>query len=154
MKLYLSRHGQSSAPEPGASPILTDQGKADLALVGRELVTRKLGIEQIWHSPKSRTRQTAEIYAAILGIKSLNLIEKKNLSPDADIDLLHHEINESYVQSLLVVSHEPVLYDLSSFLGVNSEDLSAIVFPPAGVAAFEKGRDWKWLWLLEPSLLR
>jgi len=154
MKLYLARHGQAAPSEPGASPSLTDRGKADLALVGMELVKRKLNIEQIWHSPKTRTKQTAEIYAEILGIKSLNLIEKKNLSPDGDIDLLHHEINESYVQSLLVVSHEPLLYDLSSYLGVNAEDLSALVFPPSGVSAFEKGRDWKWLWLLEPSVLR
>jgi phosphohistidine phosphatase len=154
MKLYLARHGQAASPEPGASAVLTDQGKNDLALVGRELAARNLNIEQIWHSPKTRTRQTAEIYAEILGIKSLNLIEKKVLSTDGDIDLLHPEINESYVQNLLVVSHEPLLYDLSSYLGVNSEDLSALVFPPSGVVAFEKGRDWKWLWLLEPSILK
>ncbi len=154
MKLYLARHAQAASPEPGAAASLTDQGKADLALVGRELAYRKLGIEQIWHSPKTRTRQTAEIYAAILGINSLNLIEKKELMIDGDIDLLHHEIMDNPVQNLLLVSHEPVLYDLSSFLGVNSEDLSSLVFPPSGVAAFERSQDWKWLWLLEPSVLR
>ncbi|HXL72030.1 MAG TPA: histidine phosphatase family protein [bacterium] len=154
MKLYLARHGQAASSEPGVPASLTDQGKRDLALMGRELAVRNLNIEQIWYSPKTRTRQTAEIYAEILGVKSLNMIEKKVLSPDGDIDLLHHEINESYVQNLLVVSHEPVLHDLSSFLGVNSEDLSSIVFPPSGVSAFEKGRDWTWLWLLEPSVLK
>src|ERR1700677_4092755 len=98
MKLYLARHGQAASPEPGASASLTDQGKTDLTLVGRELAHRKLGIEQIWHSPKTRTRQTAEIYAAILGVKSLNLIEKKELTIDGDIDLLHHEIMDTPVQ--------------------------------------------------------
>jgi phosphohistidine phosphatase len=154
MHLYLARHGQAASSEPGAPASLTAQGKTDLVLVGRELARRNLNIQQIWHSPKTRTRQTAEIYAEILGVKSLNLIEKKELSIDGDIDLLHHEINESEVQNLLIVGHEPFLYDLSSFLGVNSEDLSSIVFPPSGVSAFEKGRDWKWLWLLEPSVLK
>jgi phosphohistidine phosphatase len=150
----LARHGQAASPEPGSPASLTERGKADISLVGQELAKRNLGIDQIWYSPKTRTRQTAEIYAAILGIKPLNCIEKKELIIDGNIDLLHHEIMDTPVQNLLLVSHEPVLYDLSSFLGVNSEDLSSLVFPPSGVTAFEKGQDWKWQWLLEPSVLR
>lgn len=154
MKLYLARHGQADSPEPDAPTSLTTQGKTDVERVGLELARRNLNIQQIWYSPKTRTRQTAEIYAENLGIKPLNLIEKNTLLIDAAIDLLYHNILELKINNLLLVSHEPLLNELSSFLVGDMADLSTIFFPTSGVAAFEQGLHWKWLWLLEPSLLK
>jgi phosphohistidine phosphatase len=154
MKLYLARHGQAASPEPGAPAVLTARGKTDVERVGLELVRLSLNIQQIWYSPKTRTRQTAEIYAENLGIKPLNLIEKNTLLIDAAIDLLYHDILESKIKNLLLVSHEPLLNELSSFLVGDMADLSTIFFPTSGVAAFEQGSHWKWLWLLEPSVLK
>jgi phosphohistidine phosphatase len=154
MKLYLARHGQAASPEPGASASLTAHGKTDVERVGLDLARRSLNIQQIWYSPKTRTRQTAEIYAEILGIKPLNLMEKNTLLIDADIDLLYHDILESKINHLLLVSHEPLLNELSSFLVEDMADLSSIFFPTSGVAAFEQGLRWKWLWLLESASLK
>jgi len=59
MRLYLARHGHAEPPEPGASARLTAQGKDDVTLVGKALVQKNLHIQEIWYSPKTRTRQTA-----------------------------------------------------------------------------------------------
>ncbi|SRR5665213_87237 len=154
MKLYLARHGHAASPEPGAPASLTAQGKTDVGRVGLELARRSLNVQQIWYSPETRTRQTAEIYAEILSIKSGNLMEKNTLLIDAAIDLLYHDILESKINHLLLVSHEPLLNELSSFLVEDMADLSQIFFPTSGVAAFEQGPRWKWLWLLEPAALK
>jgi|SRR5665213_713777 len=154
MKLYLARHGQAASPEPGSPTSLTTKGKTDVERVGQELSRRSLNLQQIWYSPKTRTRQTAEIYAGILGIKPLNLMEKDTLLIDGTIDLLYHDILESKINNLLLVSHEPLLNELSSFLVEDVSDLSPILFPTSGVAAFEQAPRWKWLWLLEPSALK
>jgi len=133
---------------------LTEQGRWDVARVGQELVLRDLNIEQIWHSPKARTKQTAEIYASILKLDASNLIENKELSMDGDITQLYHELLESKIKNLMLVSHEPQLEELSSFLVTGSDHLPQILFPTSGVAAFEQGPHWRYLWLLKPSALK
>lgn len=154
MKLYLARHGQAASPKPDAPSSLTAQGKTDVERVGQELASRSLNIQQIWYSPKTRTRQTAEIYAEILGIKPSNLMEKNTLLIDGAIDFLYHDILESKIKNLLLISHEPLLNELSSFLVEDMGDLSPILFPTSGVAAFEQAPRWKWLWRLEPAALK
>jgi phosphohistidine phosphatase SixA len=118
------------------------------------LAKRQLNIQQIWHSPKTRTKQTAEIYASYLKINTSNLIENKALSMEGDIDLLYHELLESKINNLMVVSHEPQLEELSSFLITGSDHLPHVLFPTSGVAAFEQGPHWRYLWLLSPSTLK
>jgi phosphohistidine phosphatase len=154
MNLYLARHGQAASSEPGKSMNLTEQGKADVIRVGQALADRQLNIQQIWHSPKARTKQTAEIYASFLKLDNSNLIENKALSMDGDIDLFYHELLESKIKNLLIVSHEPQLEELSSFLITGSDHLPRILFPTAGVAAFEQDPNWRYLWLLTPSTLK
>jgi phosphohistidine phosphatase len=154
MKLYLARHGQATSPRSDAPASLTAQGKTNVERVGLELARRSLTIQQIWYSPKTRTRQTAEIYAGILGIKPANLMEKNTLLIDAAVDLLYHDILESKINHLLLVSHEPLLNELSSFLVEDEADSSSIYFPTSGVAAFEQDPRWKWLWHLEPAALK
>jgi phosphohistidine phosphatase SixA len=154
MRLYLARHGQAASPEPGASAGLTAQGRTDVTLVAQELAGRKLNIQQIWYSPKTRTQQTAGIYAEILKVDPSHLMKKETLLIDGDINLLYEDILESQKTNLLLVSHEPLLNELASLLAGDRNDLSSVFFPTSGVAAFEKSLHWKRLWLLEPSALR
>jgi len=133
--------------------VLTEQGKADVLRIGQELAKRQLNIQQIWHSPKARAKQTAEIYASLLKINASNFIENKALSMEGDIDHLYHEILESKIKNLMVVSHEPQLEELASLLITGSDHIPQVFFPTSGVAAFEQGPNWRYLWLLEPSVL-
>ncbi len=139
--------------EAGKSMHLTQEGREEVLRVAKELLRRKLNIQQIWYSPKTRAVQTAEIYAKALGITPGNLIENKYLSIDADIDVVYPEILESGIENLMIVSHEPNLEELSSLLVSGSDHLPQFIFPTAGVAAFEQGPNWRWAWLLEPSKL-
>jgi phosphohistidine phosphatase len=153
MNLFLARHGQAATLEAGKSMHLTAEGREEVAKVAQELLRRKLNLQQIWYSPKTRAAQTAEIYARVLGIPPANLIENKALSIDADMDLVYPEILACGLENLMVVSHEPNLEELSSLLVSGSDHLPQFIFPTAGVAAFEQGPNWRWAWLLEPSSL-
>jgi phosphohistidine phosphatase len=133
---------------------LTEQGRSDVARVVQELAKRQLNIQQIWYSPKARAKQTAEIYASLLKIGSSNFIENKALSMDGDVDQLYHEILESKIKNLMVVSHEPLLEELSSLLVTGSDHIPHVFFPTSGVAGFEQGQNWRHLWLLDPSALK
>lgn len=154
MNLFLARHGQAATLEAGKSMHLTQEGREEVLKVARELLRRKLNIQQIWYSPKARAQQTAEIYAKVLGISPENFIENKTLSIDGDVDSLFPEILACGLENLMVVSHEPNLEELSSLLVSGSDHMPHFIFPTAGVAAFEQGPNWRWAWLLEPASLK
>lgn len=154
MKLYLARHGQAARSAPETPSSLTALGKTQTELIARALVKRNLGIEQIWHSPKTRASQTAEIYQSALKINPAHFISKETLSIDGDVDLLYQEILDTKVKNLLLVSHQPLLEELSSLLVAGSDHLPSIAFPTSGIAAFKYDTQWKWLWSLKPSELK
>lgn len=154
MKLYLARHGQAARSASEAPSSLTAQGKTQTQLVAQELRKRNLGIQQIWHSPKTRASQTAEIYQSTLKINPAHFISKETLSIDGDIDALYQEILNTKVKNLLLVSHQPLLEELSSLLVAGSDHLPHIAFPTSGIVAFKYDARWKWLWSLKPSELK
>ena len=88
--LYLIRHAQSEANvsphilhvKPNARINLTDLGKIQASETGQFLKTKIKDLANIkmWHSPFDRTRQTASIICASLGIESienLHIVERQ-----------------------------------------------------------------------------
>ena len=153
MLLYLMRHGEASHSSPDKPSSLTARGQSDVARLAEHLVQKKkLRIDAIWHSPKTRAIQTAEIVWKALENTGLVLEEKKDLSPDGDSEQIHHEILKRKSGNLLIVSHLPFLPDLSGLLlGGGTQSLT---FPTAGIAAFERQGIFNLLWTLDPSTLK
>ena len=153
MLLYLLRHGEASHPSPDKPSSLTPKGQSDVAHLAEHLTQKKkLKIDQIWHSPKTRAIQTAEIIWKALENTSLPLVQKEDLSPDGDAEQVHRDILSLKGGNLLIVSHLPFLPDLAGLL--LEDERQTIAFPTAGMAALERGKVFKLLWTIDPSTIK
>jgi phosphohistidine phosphatase len=154
MNLYLLRHGKAARPDADHPRSLTARGKAEVALIAGHFKKQHLQINHLWHSPKTRAIQTAEIFLKITGDSGVKVEEKKGLKPEGDAREIFEEINLHRKGSLMVVTHLPIIEDIARLLTADSTR-AEIAFPTAGLAAFEKtGENWKWLWSLDPSKLK
>jgi phosphohistidine phosphatase len=154
MNLYLLRHGKAARLDPNQPRSLTTRGKAEVTLVAEHFKKQLLQINNLWHSPKTRAIQTAEIFLEINGKSDTKVEEKKELRPEGAAREIFEEINLHQSGSLIVVTHLPFVEELASILAADTPH-AKIAFPTAGVAAFErKGKNWKWLWSLDPSTLK
>ena len=114
MKLYLMRHGQANSPnidpEQGLSPV----GRAEIAQLAERLVERHIDIVKIFHSEKTRARQTAEIMASHLAPDVAPEL-RTGLKPNDDPAPMLAEIARWQADTLLV-SHLPFVPSLLSLL--------------------------------------
>lgn len=155
MMIYLSRHGEASPSGPDKPSSLTPKGRSEIARMAEYLIQKKnLKVSSIWHSPKTRAIQTAEIYWKLSGNTAIPMEEKINLSPDGDASQICREIIGRKDGNLLLVSHLPFLPDLAWLLLNESPGTSTLAFPTAGIAAFEFDKTFKLLWTLKPGTIQ
>ncbi len=125
-----------------------------MALVAEFFKKHHYSIDTLWHSPKTRAAQTAEIFLNIAGGIGVKKEEKAELKPEGDVNKILSELNGLSGGALLLVTHLPFVEELASQLAADSPH-AKISFPTAGMAAFERrGKNWKWLWSLDPSTLK
>jgi phosphohistidine phosphatase SixA len=121
--------------------------------VAEYLIQQKIPrLDAIWHSPKTRAIQTAEMIWKALENPALPLEKRNDLTPDGDADQIHQDILGHGNGNLLIVSHLPFLPDLAGILLEDGDQV--ISFPTAGMAAFKRDKNFKLLWTLDPSTLR
>jgi phosphohistidine phosphatase len=141
MRLYLVRHAIAVDREaPGivsdAARELTAEGMQKMRRNAAAL--RQLGVKlsEIWTSPLLRARQTAEILSEGLGEQTPVHIVKP-LEPNGHFEELLARLDEnSTLDAVALVGHEPFLGEFSSFLIGGPRNLS-IPFKKGGVACIE-----------------
>lgn len=116
MRLYLMRHARAASradwTAPDAERPLTDEGRARTASAARGLAALAIAPAVAIASPFERTRETAAIVAAELGIL---LQLEATLQPGADLAALAALLAAHADHTdLLIVGHEP---DLSTLIG-------------------------------------
>jgi len=154
MIVYLFRHGKAARQEPDGPRALTPRGREEAAQVARHFKQRGLKVETLWHSPKTRAQQTAEIFLEITGKNGVEVEERKEIKPEGDAQAVYEEINRAKYGSLMLVTHLPFVAELAALFAADSQQ-AEIAFPTGGVAAFARtGKTWKWLWSLDPSTLK
>ena len=152
--VYVLRHGTASRPDPNGPRSLTSHGREEVAKVAQHFKKKGLKVQTLWHSPKTRALQTAEIFLEVVGKAGIEVEEKKGLKPEGKAQEVFEEICAEKTDALLLVSHLPFVAELAAFLSGGDPD-AQVTFPTAGLAAFErKGKTWKWLWSLDPSTLK
>jgi phosphohistidine phosphatase len=108
-EVLLVRHGKAAPAAPGGDPQrpLTDEGQADIAVVGKGL--RALGLipDVIWHSPYVRAVETAQILAKALDVA--NLKAEGILTPNGNGERAAQHIRDAEPRRLMCVSHMPLL---------------------------------------------
>ena len=118
MRIYILRHGIAEDAAPGgtdAARALTAEGKEKLRTVLER--AREAGVRPsvILTSPLKRALQTAEIAAAVLGVKR-ELIATNSLAPSSTPQRVWNEIRKQHAARVLIAGHQPLLGHVVGFL--------------------------------------
>ena len=135
MLLTIWRHGEAGPAPRDTERELTERGRSEVAATA-EAFSRWLTqsgqpeVEQLRHSPLTRTLQTADILDGVL--RPASCLADELLAPGADpANTLWQAIDATHI---LLVSHEPFV---SRAIAVWSDDESLPPLAPSGYATLE-----------------
>ncbi len=130
MKIVILRHGQAeSHAASDFDRCLTELGVEQARLAGQCLAAMEHSFDQVWVSPYCRTRQTAEYVVPGLPIKIVD-----GLVPESRVSDVIALIDTADVDSLLLVSHQPLV---SSLAGALTNPRVHIPMSPASMVLLE-----------------
>ncbi|HOV31751.1 MAG TPA: phosphohistidine phosphatase SixA [Candidatus Hydrogenedens sp.] len=152
--IYLVQHGEAIDKETNSSRPLTEKGIETVQTMGKFLQEHNCKVDVIWHSPKLRARETAEILSSCLGIEASSINEYKELEPNEPIKKTIKLIQKSLEQSIMLVGHLPHLSRLAGLLLCENENKEIIAFQKGGVVCLESQEPGVSVvhWILVPSL--
>ncbi len=135
MQLFFLRHGIAEDRRSGGSDdqrALTDEGRKQLALVGRAMQRLAIRPMTLYTSPLLRTKQTAEIVGSITGGQ---LTLTPELAPGCTFDQIQPLLRQATGDQMLLVGHAPDMGSMAATLiGAGSR---AIRVPKAGLVCIE-----------------
>ncbi|HDQ14147.1 MAG TPA: phosphohistidine phosphatase SixA [Sediminispirochaeta sp.] len=153
MRVYLVQHGMAFSKEQDPERSLTEEGKEASRLVSQRLKAAGSEVFVIWHSGKTRARQTAEIFAENLQIPR-RIMEHSNLAPKDSVEPIAEELRKMS-HDLMIVGHLPFLSKLAGLLLTGDAEAEPVGFSNSGVVCLEQGeKTWQLRWALVPQLLK
>jgi phosphohistidine phosphatase len=153
MVLYLVRHADARKEEEDPLRALSEKGISDITRIAscvRQLNPHAL---RIFHSPKLRARQTAEILSEYLNpVKGPSEVD--GLSPLDHPDIWAVRIQNTYDDTILV-GHLPHLGRLASLLLCGNLAKNVIAFRTASITCLKRDDAglWSLAWMLTPEIL-
>ena len=153
MNLYLVRHGEAKPKEEDPERPLSEKGWSEvrkMASFTAEHMTLK--VNQIFHSGKTRARQTAEVLAEHL--KTEGIEEGRALDPFANPKTWADRLAETQ-ENVMLVGHLPYLDKLLSYLLYGVETRILVEFQSAGIVCLARDEEGLWAlrWMLVPDML-
>ncbi|MCB1178253.1 MAG: phosphohistidine phosphatase SixA [Leptospiraceae bacterium] len=158
MKIILARHGEAEYNSPTGydkDRHLTDTGVLDIRKMASFIKVSSLKVQHILHSPYTRTRETAEIYAEELGISEV-LESCDELAPENDCsDLLCKLKPFSNSETFLLVSHNPGISHFAAQLIQEDSLFQNLPFSPGTTLAINIAREFfrkgQIIWMISPN---
>jgi phosphohistidine phosphatase len=153
MRVYLMQHGKPVSKEEDPDRPLSDEGRGDVERMADFLKKSALKVEDVFHSGKTRARQTAEIMVSQLN-PEIKAQERTGLSPLDDVKEIASQI-QGAEKGLLIAGHLPHLGKLASLLVVRDEAFPVVKFQQGGVVCLEKDEEGRWSvkWMVVPEIL-
>jgi phosphohistidine phosphatase len=147
------QHGVSVSKEENPERPLSDQGKNDVEKMAAFLQKLGIPIVGVYHSGKTRARQTAEFVVSRFD-PDVTLQKKAGLSPMDNASETANEIRAGD-KDIMIVGHLPHLAKLTSLLVVGDETVPVVSFQQGGVVCLEEveGGDWSIAWMLVPEIM-
>ncbi|ADC66329.1 putative phosphohistidine phosphatase, SixA [Ferroglobus placidus DSM 10642] len=146
MRVYLVQHAEAKSEEEDPERRITEKGKAETEKVAEFLKKAGVKVDVIFHSTKTRAKQTAQIFSEHLAAK---VEEKDNLEPSADPKIWAERIREE-TRDVMILGHLPHLSKLLKEL-VGCE---AVKFRYSGVLCLEREEEtYKILWYVTPDII-
>jgi len=154
MKLYLVQHGEAKTKDQDPDRPLTEKGREDsekTACFASEQA--HVSVETVFHSDKTRSKETAEIMAAYL-FPPKGILQNEDLSPNDDPRIWAGRLLQEQ-DDLMIVGHLPYLSKLSSLLLTESDEQVSIGFKNSGIVCLQKEDNSNWLlnWIVTPEIL-
>jgi phosphohistidine phosphatase len=154
MKIYLIRHGEARSEEEDPERSLTSRGKAEVEQVARAAGKMAVRPAKIFHSGKTRARQTAEIIGIGLGVSDHAIEAVQGLNPNDAVQPWLEKIQKEN-RDIMLVGHLPFLEKLTSLLLCGDEKARPVLFRYAGICCLEQKADKSWgvRWFLLPAMV-
>ena len=153
MKLYLVQHGAALAGEVDPARPLSETGQHNVQAMAEFLKGAGIRVERIWHSGKSRARQTAQLLAKVI-LPRGRIEEVGGIGPHDDVAGFVSDA-DVWEQDILVVGHLPFLSRLVAWLVTGDPEHEVVGFLPGSVVCLERRDADRWivLWMIRPELL-
>jgi phosphohistidine phosphatase len=154
MIVYLVRHGEALAKDADPDRHLSPAGIKTVKKMAGFIKPLDLHLSAIWHSRKTRARETAEILSHAVTIEE-GLVERCDLGPNDEIRPIARELR-AMESDVMIAGHMPFMSLLTSYLLTGKESPEIAFFETAAIACLEQdsGHNWVLRWLLQPDLLQ
>lgn len=153
MKLYLVQHGEAKPESEDPERSLTIRGEEEVERVTHVAPRLNISPPKVFHSGKTRARQTAELIAKGLKIPDASVQAAEGLNPNDDVRPWAERIGKE-TQDLMIVGHLPFLEKLASFLLSGNENAGLVLFRYGAIVCLEQKQDRRWAvrWILTPEM--
>ncbi len=134
-------------------PPLSDQGRQDAERLARFLADRGVRMSQVWHSGKTRARQTAELLAAAVA-PGMKTEARAGLAPNDPTEAFAETL-AAWREDAMVVGHLPFMARLVTRLVAKSDDGITVAYLPGSLVCLERDEEGAWAiaWMLRPELM-
>lgn len=154
MNLYLVQHAEAKPEAEDPDRPLSDKGRADIREVASFLSgLTNIQLNSIFHSGKTRARQTAELLSEYLHPTN-GVGQRDGLKPLDDPSIWEEQLAGLW-EDVMLVGHLPHLSKLAARLLGLDEDRKVVDFQMGGVICL--GRDnsaaWSVRWMIIPGIL-
>lgn len=154
MKLYLVQHAKAVSKEIDPEQPLSEEAYKELQKVCNFIRLLNLSVDFLWHSDKKRAKQTTEMLAKAISVKS-QIIKRDDIGPNDDVMKIADDLTQSG-HDIMIVGHLPFLGKLASLLLTGSETKETIAFKNAGIVCLScsEGNKWQIEWIVTPQILQ
>lgn len=152
MAIYIVQHGRCVTKEIDPDRPLSSQGRAEVERMAGVAAGYGIRPSVIYHSGKTRARETAAIYDSALGA-SRGVSEIAGMNPMDDVERFATDIDSK--NQAMYVGHLPFLERLVSFLITGNLDIPVFKLQNGGVLCMERDGDtgqWSIRWGLMPNV--
>jgi phosphohistidine phosphatase len=153
MDLYLVQHGEAKPEAEDPERSLTDRGADTVRRMASWAAQVGVRVDQIRHSGKRRSEQTAALLAERLS-PAEGVIAVEGLNPNDDVRPVAEALRAEH-ESLMLVGHLPFLSRLASLLVAGNPEGGIVRIRQAGIVCLsQEGGKWAVNCVMPPELLR
>ncbi|MCK5673455.1 MAG: phosphohistidine phosphatase SixA [Spirochaetales bacterium] len=153
MYLYLIQHALSKSKEKDSERSITETGKAETEKIAEYFKSLNPEIHVIWQSGKKRAKETADIFAHVLGIDN-RILEHTNLSPNDPLEPITSTLDKMH-KNVAIIGHIPFLSRLISYLTTGSDNCQIVKFKNSGIICLERNSEqWSINWIISSENVR
>jgi phosphohistidine phosphatase len=160
MKIILVRHGEAedaALAKSDHSRVLTQKGISDIHKIGKFILHSPLKVSQVFYSPYTRTRLTAEILSEEIAFVGEPVSSEVLAAGAKCSDMISCLTSLSNSDTVLLVAHNPDISFFAAQLLGNSFTSENLNFLPGTTIAINVARErfahGQIIWAISPDML-